>query len=380
MTRKPGLFAIFGRKNNARIPNANPGRRHRRIDLIAAGSIAALLIIAFIVISQASKSIETAEHKEEEVIELASRENPAVQGSVTPSPAVSPASSLLPSTTPGSEDENPVVEVTVPATPSPSPSPTAVPTPTPIPVNLDEWVNFYMVEADLYYNEVGYSTNRYEYDEDDMYMLAQLIHGEARGESTTGKIAVGNVVMNRVLSRGYPGNTIREVITASGQFTGYSSSIKPSSACKIAARQILERETWVIPQNVYFFHSNRPEGEDWGSHAFYKKIGGHCFYTHNYRGRNRNGQIPPALFERTYKWPQYGCKPEDRVHRLQYMLNKLGYDVKADSYFGKTSEEALMEFQKKYGLKADGIAGPSTIKRLIKEFGVDKYYDRYIKG
>jgi hypothetical protein len=209
-------------------------------------------------------------------------------------------------------------------------------------------------------------------------MLAQLIYGEARGESTKGKIAVGNVVLNRVLARGFPGSTIEAVIKASGQFTGYSSSIRPNSACKSAARQILEKEVWVIPQNVYYFNSDRPAGENWGSHKFYEQIDGHCFYTESYSGRNRNGKIPPELFERTFKWPQYGCKPGDRVYRIQYMLNKLGYDVKADKYFGKTTTEALMEFQTAAKLKADGVAGPSTIKALIKAYGEQKYSGKFL--
>ncbi|OQB23881.1 MAG: Cell wall hydrolase CwlJ [Firmicutes bacterium ADurb.Bin182] len=367
-----GIPGLFWKKTRA--PQKTKSKS-KRMFFIAAGLLAAvLLFIAIKAIGQASDNVETARHQQEDIVDLAAQgdEPPVMQEEVTSSPKPTPS---LPETIP-------VVEITAAPTPSPEipATPTPVPTPTPIPVDMDEWIDYYMVEADLYYNDVGYSTNRYEYDDDDVYILAQLIHGEARGESYKGKIAVGNVVMNRVLCRSFPGRTIKEVITAPGQFTGYSSSIKPSSSCKAAARQILEREQWVIPQNVYFFHSNRPEGEDWGSHKFYKKIDGHCFYTHPYSGRNRNGEIPPALFERTFKWPQYGCKPEKRVHRIQYMLNKLGYDVKADSYFGKTTEIALMEFQKKYGLEPDGIAGPSTIERLIKEFGVEKYYERYIKS
>lgn len=262
-------------------------------------------------------------------------------------------------------------------TPSPTPIPTTKPDPTPIPIDVDELVDDFMVKADLYYNDVGYSTNYYEYDNDELYMLAQLIHGEARGESTKGKIAVANVVMNRVLSRGYPGSTIKSVITAKGQFTGYSSSIKPSSSCKYAARKVLDDQVWVIPQNVYFFNSHKPEGESWGSHPYYKRIGGHNFYTHRYSGRSRIDSVPPPLFERTYKWPRYGCKPEKRVYRIQYMLKGLGYDVDPDAYFGMGTVKALKKFQEKKGLEADGIAGPSTIKALIKSYGVEKFYKRF---
>ncbi len=266
---------------------------------------------------------------------------------------------------------------TLQPTASPTPEPKNQPTPSPTPPDFDSLIRFYKLEADRYYNDYGYSSNQYAYTDDELYMLAQLIYGEARGESSEGKIAVANVVMNRVLSRGYPGNTINAVITASGQFTGYSSSIRTDSACISTARQVLDKEVWVIPQNVYFFQSDKPAGEDWGSHKYYAQIGGHCFYTESYRGRNRNGEIPPALYERVYKWPQYGCEPGQRVYRIQYMLNKLGYDVKADSYFGKTTEEAVVAFQTKKKLKADGVAGPSTIKALIKAYGLNEYSNKF---
>ncbi|MHB1314443.1 MAG: cell wall hydrolase [Christensenellales bacterium] len=273
--------------------------------------------------------------------------------------------------------DNPAID-TEPDLSTPEPSlsaePTAGPSPTPFPVSMDEMVEAFKVDSKLYYNQVGYSSNHYEYTDDELYMLAQLIHGEARGEVLEGKIAVGNVVMNRVLSRGFPGNDIKSVITASGQFSGYSPSIKPSIECRSAARLVLEKEVWVVPQNVYFFRANAPGTENWGSRTFYKKIDGHYFYTYNYSGRSRSDNIPPRLFERTFKWPQYGCKPEKRVYRIQYMLNKLGYDVYADKYFGEGTKDAIIEFQKKKKLNADGVAGPSTIRALIEAYGKENYY------
>lgn len=49
------------------------------------------------------------------------------------------------------------------------------------------------------------------YDSDSLYWLSRIIHAEARGESMSGKIAVGSVVMNRVKSPDFP-NTIYGVI------------------------------------------------------------------------------------------------------------------------------------------------------------------------
>ena len=61
------------------------------------------------------------------------------------------------------------------------------------------------------------------------------------------------------------------------------------------------------------------------------------------------------------------------------MLNKLGYDVYADKYFGKDTKDALIEFQKKKKLTPDGIAGPSTIQALIEAYGKEKYYTNFYR-
>lgn len=52
---------------------------------------------------------------------------------------------------------------------------------------------------------------------DQVYLLARLIHGEARGEPFLGQVAVGAVVLNRVESPLFP-NTIAGVIYQPGAF------------------------------------------------------------------------------------------------------------------------------------------------------------------
>ncbi len=262
-------------------------------------------------------------------------------------------------------------------TPSSTPVATTTPGETPVPVNISNETESYMVEADLYYNQVGYSSNTYKYSDEEFYMLAQVMYLEARGEGMNGMIAVGNVVMNRVLCRGYPGNSIKAIVTAKNQFA-YNPNTRPSMAAKSAARYVLDYEVWKIPQNIYYFKVSGSKS-NWGSHVYQFNIGRHAFYSHSYSGRYRGKTPPPPLFERTYKWPTFGCKPEMRVYKVQYMLNKLGYSVKADKYFGKDTKDALIDFQKKNGLKADGIAGPSTIEALITEFGLVKYYAAFME-
>lgn len=60
------------------------------------------------------------------------------------------------------------------------------------------------------------------FGEGERYLLANLIYCEAGGESYEGQVAVGSVVMNRVLSSVYP-NTITGVIYQSGQFSPVAS-------------------------------------------------------------------------------------------------------------------------------------------------------------
>ncbi len=381
--------------NNKRVSKRE--RRNRMIAYIGTGFVVVAVLLAVVLVpgGKAASTKDSGQSPESgnghEVIaaaigEIGTRSGIDAESSDTaastptamPSASMAGAAAADVSTEPSvSPSEVPTEAPTTEPTEAPTPIPTTEPDPTPPPITAESCVDFYVVEADAYYNKMGYSNNHYEYTQDDVYMLAQIIQSEAGGESTEGMIAVGNVVMNRVLNRYKFGSTVAEVITAPGQFA-YNANTKPSSKAKGAARAVLQDENWVIPQDIYYFRSGASSGVDWGSHKFFTKIGGHCFYRHSYSGRHRGGDAPPKLFERTYKYAQYGCKPEDRVYRIQYMLNKLDYDVKADSYFGKDTVDALMAFQQKHGLDADGIAGPSTVEKLIEDFGLSNYYLQFV--
>lgn len=56
---------------------------------------------------------------------------------------------------------------------------------------------------------------------------------------------------------------------------------------------------------------------------------------------------------------------------LQRMLRKLGYDVEIDGIFGKACYDAVLDFQQKHNLDADGIVGGGTWKELFNEYHVD---------
>jgi murein L,D-transpeptidase YcbB/YkuD len=228
-----------------------------------------------------------------------------------------------------------------------------------------EAISSFQAQADAYYDDMGFSSNHYNYTQKELMMLANVIHNEVRGESYEAMLAVGNVVMNRVLSPGYPGDTIEDVVTRPNQFC-YRPSVKPMAKCIQAAKDVLEREVWVIPQDIYFFRATGSHA-DWGKHEYYKHIGTTAFYHDSYPGRSNVRAIPAALYKRVYEWPQYGCEPGLRVVKVQRMLNALGYKTEEDGYFGRNLRGVLIRFQKNEGLTADGVANPATLNRLIQK-------------
>lgn len=77
--------------------------------------------------------------------------------------------------------------------------------------------------------------------EEDLFLLASIIHGEARGEPYEGQVAVGAVVLNRVASEDFP-NTIAEVIYQRGAFDAVADSqfyLTPNETALQAAQDAL---------------------------------------------------------------------------------------------------------------------------------------------
>ena len=61
---------------------------------------------------------------------------------------------------------------------------------------------------------------------------------------------------------------------------------------------------------------------------------------------------------------KYGTKGSDVVLLQKILKAKGAFHAKATGYFGKHTKKAVLKFQKKNGLKADGIVGPQTLKKL----------------
>lgn len=60
------------------------------------------------------------------------------------------------------------------------------------------------------------------------------------------------------------------------------------------------------------------------------------------------------------------------VLALQENLNKLGFKLETDSFFGPITEKAVISIQNKMGLVADGIYGTKTNEKLLKLIGNPK--------
>ncbi|MDY6940142.1 MAG: peptidoglycan-binding protein [Cyanobacteriota bacterium] len=58
----------------------------------------------------------------------------------------------------------------------------------------------------------------------------------------------------------------------------------------------------------------------------------------------------------------------EEVRYLQALLHDFGYAIAADGRFGPNTEAALKQFQRRYGLLVDGIAGRNTWSLLQFQF------------
>ena len=116
------------------------------------------------------------------------------------------------------------------------------------------------------------------YDPDDLYWLSHIIYAESGNQPLEGKIAVGNVVMNRVADPVFP-NSIYGVVFQKNQFTPVKNGtihLTPNEESVLAAKLCLEG-TVILPTALWF---NRAKGSSWAAkHKEYiTTIGSHDFY------------------------------------------------------------------------------------------------------
>lgn len=122
-----------------------------------------------------------------------------------------------------------------------------------------------------------------EFTDEELYLMSVVIAMEALNESYEGKVAVANVIINRILD-GYWGKTLHEVIYAPGQFSGANSGRVEQfwnladEECRKAAVHAAAGYNNI--DDYLFFISLRKA--DYSKYYKYYVLGGHCFYARHW--------------------------------------------------------------------------------------------------
>lgn len=121
------------------------------------------------------------------------------------------------------------------------------------------------------------------YSDEDLYWLSRIIHAESAGEPMIGKIAVANVVLNRVESPLFD-NTIYDVVFDRKYGIQFTPTVNgaiyntPAGDSIVAAKRALLGEN-TAGKSLYFLNPVIAESF-WivNNRTFYKSIGNHDFY------------------------------------------------------------------------------------------------------
>ncbi|KGE19178.1 cell wall hydrolase [Paenibacillus wynnii] len=126
------------------------------------------------------------------------------------------------------------------------------------------------------------ATWQYAVSEEDMLLLQKIVMAEAEGEPYQGKVAVANVVLNRLRSANFP-DTIKEVIYQKSQFSpvanGRLKRVKPNQDSINAVNAALSGVK-KVEDDTYFFLSLKLAQDLTVHHTqkYAKTIGNHTFY------------------------------------------------------------------------------------------------------
>ncbi len=124
----------------------------------------------------------------------------------------------------------------------------------------------------------GSSSSTNGYSSNDIYLLAKVIAAEARGESYTGQVAVGAVVLNRVQHSSFP-DSISGVVYQSGAFSAVTDSnwnVAPDDTSRKAARDAING--WDPTGGAIYYYNPAKTSNRWiRSRPVITTIGRHVF-------------------------------------------------------------------------------------------------------
>ena len=108
----------------------------------------------------------------------------------------------------------------------------------------------------------GYTSSS-TYNNNDVYLLAKLVHSEARGETYKGQVAVAAVVLNRVKDSRFP-NTIAGVIYQPWAFTAVNDgqfNLEPNSTAYQAAKDAMNG--WDPTYGAVYYYNPKTATSSW---------------------------------------------------------------------------------------------------------------------
>lgn len=118
------------------------------------------------------------------------------------------------------------------------------------------------------------------YNAGDLFWLSRVIHRESGNQPMEGRMAVGNVVLNRVADPVFP-NTVEGVLAQKNQFSTYKSGVlaatEPSAKSIIAAKLVMDGGEVEETKGALYFDSG---ATSWAARnkQHIATIGGHKFY------------------------------------------------------------------------------------------------------
>ncbi len=112
----------------------------------------------------------------------------------------------------------------------------------------------------------------------DMYLLANIISAEARGEPFEGQVAVGACVLNRVEHPSFP-DTLYGVVYQPGAFTAITDGQIKESIAESARKAAREALNGSDPSggSIYYFNPDKTSNKWIRTRPVIKRIGSHLF-------------------------------------------------------------------------------------------------------
>ncbi len=122
------------------------------------------------------------------------------------------------------------------------------------------------------------------YDEEEVYWLSKIIHAESQGEPFLGKMAVGNVILNRVESEEFP-DTVYGVIFDNDHGVQFTPTVNGAIEKEAGAEAVLAAKLCldgaVLDENILYFLNEKIASSLWvpENRDFVMAIGEHTFYS-----------------------------------------------------------------------------------------------------